>query len=185
MPSIQPSFLKSIIEDITNYPCFIETGTLCGDTIFSVENIFSKLYTIELSEHHYNSTKSKYSGNKITFIHGDSSNVFKHLLPTISDKCIFFLDGHYSSGNTAQGNKDCPLIEELAEINDKFRQKAIIIIDDARLFGHSRDAMCGEDWSSINETNLLSVISSRIEKYYYLDSDIAKNDRLIIHINSL
>lgn len=104
-------------------------------------------------------------------------------MPTISDNCIFFLDGHYSSGDTAQGNKDCPLIEELIEINENLKSKAIIIIDDARLFGLSKQSGHSEDWSYINEHNILSVISPRIEKYYYLDSKICKNDRLILHIS--
>lgn len=94
MPSLDNLFLNLLQDDYTKYNCFIETGTLNGETIFSVEPYFNKLYTIELSEKYYNNTKNKYSGSKINFILGDSSIMFESLLPNITDKCIFFLDGH-------------------------------------------------------------------------------------------
>jgi hypothetical protein len=185
MPSIDKNFLDNLQNNYMEYHCFIETGTLNGGTIFSVEPYFDKLYTIEFSEKYYNNTKNKYKGHKINFILGDSSIVFESLLPKITDKCIFFLDGHWSSGDTGHSTKDCPLEEEITHINNLFKNDAIIIIDDFRLFGLDKSSgkMC-EDWSKINKENLLNILKSRINKVYHLDSNIAKDDRLIIHINS-
>ena len=180
MPSITYSFLKKLKKSYKNYPCFIETGTYQGDTTFGVEPYFEKLHTIEYSETYYNNTKKKYTGNKINFILGDSSIVFKTLLPTITDKCIFFLDGHWSGEDTGHAEKDCPLEEEITHINDLFQNEAIIIIDDFRLFGRKLN----EDWSQINKENLLNSLKSRINNIYHLDSQLAKDDRLIIHINA-
>jgi hypothetical protein len=90
MPSITKSFLKTLQDDYTKYFCFIETGTYQGHTSFALEPYFNKIYTIEFSEKYYNNTKNNYHGNKINFILGDSSIVFESLLPTITDKCIFF-----------------------------------------------------------------------------------------------
>jgi hypothetical protein len=185
MPSINISFLKELQDNFTKYPCFIETGTLNGDTTFALEPYFEKLYTVEFSEKYYNNTKNKYQGKKINFILGDSSVVFETLLPNITDKCIFFLDGHWSSGDTGKSNKDCPLVEEITHINKLFQNEAIIIIDDYRLFGLDRSSgKLNEDWSKINKDELLNILKSRISKAYHLDSDYAKDDRLIIHINS-
>jgi len=143
------------------------------------------LYTIEFSEKYYNNTKNRYSGDKINFILGDSSIVFESLLPNISDKSIFFLDGHWSGGDTGQSNKDCPLDEEITHINNLFTNDAIIIIDDFRLFGlDSSSGKLGEDWTKINKQNLLNILQGRINKVYHLDSECAKDDRLIIHINA-
>ena len=180
MPSITYSFLKKLKDSYKNYSCFIETGTYKGYTIYRVEPYFKKLYTIEFSENYYNDVKKKYTGNKINFILGDSSIVFKTLLPTITDKCIFFLDGHWSGEDTGHAEKDCPLEEEITHINDLFKNKAIIIIDDFRLFGRK----INEDWSQINKENLLNSLKSRINDVYHLDSQLAKDDRLIIHINA-
>lgn len=185
MPSLNNLFLNLLQDDYTKYNCFIETGTYLGDTIFSLEPYFKKLYTIEFSEKYYNNTKNKYSGSKINFILGDSANVFETLLPNITDKCIFFLDGHWSGGDTGQSNKDCPLDEEITHINNFFTNEAIIIIDDFRLFGLDKSSgKIGEDWSKINKDNLLNILQARINKVYHLDSECSKDDRLIIHINA-
>jgi hypothetical protein len=180
MPSLSKDFLNKLQEDYTKYNCFIETGTYNGETTFALEPYFDKLYTIEFSEKYYNNTKNKYYGNKINFVLGDSSVVFQSLLPRLNEKCIFFLDGHWSSGDTGKSAKDCPLVEEITHINNLFQNEAIIIVDDFRLFG----LRLNEDWSNINKEELLEILKLRINKVYHLDSECAKNDRLIIHINS-
>uniref|UniRef100_A0A6C0ID33 Methyltransferase n=1 Tax=viral metagenome TaxID=1070528 RepID=A0A6C0ID33_9ZZZZ len=185
MCPINTIFLNLLHDDYRKYNCFIETGTLNGTTIFSLEPYFNKLYTIEISENYYNNTKNKYNGSKINFILGDSAIVFESLLPTIRDKCIFFLDGHYHGGDSGRSNKDCPLDEEITHINNLFTNDAIIIIDDFRLFGLDKSSgKLGEDWSKINKKNLLNILQGRINKVYHLDSAYAKDDRLIIHINA-
>jgi hypothetical protein len=186
MPSIDKYFLNQLKCDYNNYPYFIETGTAGGGTIFAVEPYFEKLYTIEFSQKYYNYSKNKYNGNKIDFILGDSSIEFKTLLPTINEKSIFFLDGHWSGGDTGHSSKDCPLEEEITLINELFKQEAIIIIDDFRLFGLDKSSgKLEEDWSNINKNSLLNILKNRINQTYHLDSEIEKDDRLIIHINSI
>ena len=184
MPSLTESFLKELQDDYKNYPCFIETGTLGGSTTFAMEPYFEEVYTIEFSEKHYTNTKNKYKGNKIKFILGDSSDEFLTLLPKISKKTIFFLDGHWSSGDTGRSVKDCPLNEEITHINNLFEKEGIIIIDDYRLFGLCKETGLNEDWSEIKKDNILKILESRIKKVYHLPSDYAKDDRLIIHINA-
>ena len=185
MPSLNQFFLNLLQDDYTKYNCFIETGTFKGDTIFACEPYFNKLYTIEFSEKYYNNTKNKYSGSKINFILGDSAVVFESLLPIITEKCIFFLDGHWSGDDTGHSTKDCPLVEEISHINNLFTNDAIIIVDDFRLFGLDKSIdKSGEDWSKIHKESLLDILQSRINKVYHLDSEFAKDDRLIIHINA-
>jgi hypothetical protein len=185
MPPINKTFLLSLHDDYTKYPCFIETGTYCGDTIFSIEPYFNNIYTIEFSEMFYKRTKNNYTGNKINFLLGDSSIVFETLLPTIEEPTIFFLDGHWSHCDTGKSAKDCPLDEEITHINNLFKNEAIIIIDDYRLFGLDRTSEGGEDWSQISKENLINILSNRISKVYHLDSYCDKDDRLVIHINPI
>jgi hypothetical protein len=185
MPSLDIPFLYSLRDDYKKYSCFIETGTNYGGTIFEMEPHFEKLHTIEFSEMIYNNVKRRYLGNKINFILGDSSVEFVSLLPTITDKAIFFLDGHWSGGDTGHSEKDCPLEEEITHINNLFQNEAIIIIDDFRLFGLDESSgKLGEDWSKISKDNLLNILRSRISDVYHLDSVHAKDDRMIVHINS-
>lgn len=181
MPSLDPFFLFDLKDDYKRYTCFVETGTYYGETIFTLESWFNTIYTIEFSEKYYNDTKNRYNGNKINFMLGDSSVVFETLLPTISENTIFFLDGHWSSGDTGKSAKDCPLYEEITHIYNLFRHEAILIVDDYRMFG-SKEGNMGPNWQDINKRALLNILKSRITNVYHLDSTSAKDDRLIIHI---
>jgi hypothetical protein len=186
MPCIDKEFLLLLKDDYKKYNTFIETGTYLGETTFAMEPLFQKIVTIEVKDEIYNHTKSQYSGDKIEFLLGDSSNVLNYILPTINTDSIFFLDGHYSSGNTGKGAKDCPLIEELSSINVLFKKQGIIIIDDCRLFGEGPSkGTLAEDWEQVTISAVLNAISNRISDIYYLDSSISKNDRLIIHIKEV
>lgn len=185
MPSLNKHFLHQLQDDYKQYSCFIETGTFGGDTIFALEPYFDKLYTIEFNETYYDRAKNKYNGNKINFILGDSSIVFESLLRNIGDKSIFFLDGHWCGGNSGRSSKDCPLYEEITHINNLFKNEAIIIIDDFRLFGLDETKNGGQNWGEINKEKILDILKSRINKFYHIDSECAKDDRLIIHINAI
>lgn len=183
MPAIDLKFLKLLRDDYTKYSTFVESGTNNGLTIFSMEQFFQTLYTIEIDKALYDSTKAKYHGNKITFLLGDSTKVLPTILPKIGD-AIFFLDGHWSSCNTGRGDKDCPLLEEMALINSMFAGNSIVIIDDCRLFGKGPASGHNEDWTDISSDKIINICKDRLKDMYYLDSTWGKNDRMIIHLAS-
>jgi hypothetical protein len=112
----------------------VETGTYLGDTLFALSDDFDKLYSIELSTHFFDLARKRFK--KVPHIHllqGDSGIVLKALVPKLDGPAIFWLDGHYSGGLTAKGEKECPVFEELASIfSSPFEH--MIFIDDARLF---------------------------------------------------
>jgi hypothetical protein len=70
----------------------------------------------------------------VTIVQGDSGKVLPKILKDINEPAIFWLDGHYSAGITAQGDKDCPIYEELDAIFDAKKLDHILLIDDARCF---------------------------------------------------
>ena len=188
MPSLEIDFLKNIkIENLfKNYPVFIESGTFMGQTIFKYEQLFKELHTIEIKSEFYNKVKNQYNGNKITFHLGDSSIKLIDICKTLNNNVIFFLDGHWSAGNTGRGNKDCPLYEELEAINNNLNNKAIIIIDDCRLFGLGPNTTNGKEpcnWEDINIDTILNLVKNRLDIHYTLPSELNKNDRLILHLN--
>ena len=53
----------------------------------------------------------------------------------LQQPALFWLDGHYSAGDTARGEKDTPLYEELEQILRAPDLGHVIVIDDARCFG--------------------------------------------------
>ena len=185
MPSINVSLFEKLRDDYTKYPILVETGTYRGHTTFACEPLFERIYTIEVDKRLYDDVSKGYDGDKITFLHGDSSVVFSQLLPTITKPTIFFLDGHWSSGETGKGVKDCPLIEEVTQIATLFQQDGIIIIDDYRLFGKGpTNGTCNEDWETISKDTILNILSSRFQQVYHLESELSPDDRLIIHIRN-
>lgn len=186
MPSIDSSFFNKLRCDYTHYPVLVETGTYMGETTFACEPLFEKVYTIEVDKQLYETVSRGYRGSKVTFLHGDSALVLVDLLPTIDKPAIFFLDGHWSSGNTRKGAKDCPLMEEVSHIATLFRHDGIIIIDDYRLFGKGpTHGTCNEDWETISKDEIILRLRTRLRNIYHLDSYLSPDDRLIIHIDKL
>ena len=195
MPSIDFNFLSNLHDDFKNYSNFVETGTYLGDTTFCVEPYFDNIYTIEIKKDFFENVKNKYQGNKIHFYHGDSSQVLKEILPSLKGKSIIFLDGHWSADNTGRGDKDCPLYEEISNINKLHEEEVIIIIDDVRLFGKGPNKR-GKDhdtcnWEDINKGEILNIVQDRFTNIYFRDSLMKTSeyeevlnsmDRLIIHL---
>jgi hypothetical protein len=119
---------------------FIETGTFQGDTTDVLKNIAEKVYTIELSPEYHSRAVSRFKDfNNVECLLGDSTSMLPIVLQRLKGKPLFWLDGHYSGGDTAQGEKDSPINEELQSIFDAGIKEAVILIDDARCFGYSKD----------------------------------------------
>jgi hypothetical protein len=155
-----------------NYSIFIETGTYLGSMVYAQKKRFSKIYSIELGYELYLNAKQRFKNNKnIHILQGDSGKVLPLLMTEIDAPAIFWLDGHYSAGITAKGEKDCPIFEELEAIFNASKYHAhVLLIDDARLFiGKS-------DYPTID--TLLAFIKNR-NNLYQLE---IKNDVIRIAI---
>jgi hypothetical protein len=114
----------------------VETGTYLGDMVDAMKKDFKKIFSIELDVRlfKWSNKRFKRSGH-IAIIQGDSSEELKKLMSNLTEPAIFWLDGHYSDGITAKGDKDTPICEELDCILNSEIKGHIIIIDDARNFG--------------------------------------------------
>ncbi len=114
----------------------IETGTYHGDMVEAMKGHFSQIYSIELSKELYEKANKRFAGEKkIKLIHGDSGIELGKLIGRLDQPALFWLDGHYSAGETAKGDKDTPIYEELTHIFNTPHGGHVIIIDDARYFG--------------------------------------------------
>ncbi|MBU0571100.1 MAG: hypothetical protein KJ995_08305 [Candidatus Omnitrophica bacterium] len=114
----------------------VETGTFYGDMVEAMKGVFDRLYTIEIDEELYEKAKKRFKGVRhIELIHGDSGVELMNLMNKINEPALFWLDGHYSGGVTAKGEKDTPIYEELRHILNAPDRGHVIIIDDARCFG--------------------------------------------------
>lgn len=119
---------------------FIETGTFLGTMDYSVRNMFRAIYSIELGV-----DLSKRARSRLRFyphiqiVQGDSGKLLPQIMKNISERCLFWLDGHYSEGMTAKGSLETPIVEELETIFEHGVKDHVILIDDARCFDGTHD----------------------------------------------
>ena len=87
---------------------FIETGSYLGDTIQLASEIgFKEIYSIEASDKFYTHCLHRFINNSNVFgiYKGESVEILKNLIPSIKNSSItFWLDAHYSCGETYQGD---------------------------------------------------------------------------------
>ncbi len=138
-PSPPPPIIKRrIVKDFRRrfgLKVFVETGTYLGDMVDAVKSQFKEIYSIELSEALYQRALSRFSNDPhVHLLMGDSGSVLPLVLDSISEPCLFWLDGHYSGGFTAQGELDYPVLKELSHIRNHPIKSHVILIDDARTF---------------------------------------------------
>jgi hypothetical protein len=97
---------------------------------------FDRIYSIELSPELHARAKERFRLDPhISILHGDSAKELGAVLAELQQPALFWLDGHYSSGPTAKGEKDTPVLDELAQIFATDESRHVIVIDDARCFG--------------------------------------------------
>jgi len=136
-----PTFIKKKVlkEYSSSSTIWVETGTLVGDTAKYLSKIAKFVYTIEPSEKYYNlSVKNLKNYENIKIYNDTSENKLNDILEIIkpnSDVC-FWLDGHWSGGDTFKGETDTPILSELDTIERYLNNfsKLNILIDDFRIF---------------------------------------------------
>ena len=117
----------------------VETGTYYGDMVEAMKRRFSRIYSIELSKELCERAAKRFRADRhVMIIQGDSGAELGKLVRRIDQPALFYLDGHYSGGITAQGAKWTPIYEELSHIFDH-DPRHVIVIDDARCFGRDPD----------------------------------------------
>lgn len=122
------------LRDIFCISTFVETGTYKGNTAYWASRNFNHVITIEASECLYKEVTEKYQPVKnIEFIYGDSREKLRGVLAQLHGPSIFWLDGHWSGGQTYGVSYQCPLIEEIEVINSS-EYEHFILIDDGRYF---------------------------------------------------
>ena len=135
-------YKEELLKDYAvKYKCsaLIETGTFLGDMVASQLLNFRNIASIEISKELYEKAVERFKNHSWVYLYlGDSAHKLSDVIDDINKKTtvgkiLFWLDGHWSAGNTGRGDKDTPVLEELNVIFEKL-ETAIILIDDARCF---------------------------------------------------
>jgi hypothetical protein len=138
-PIPPPDIIKQITiqeyQQKYGYTTLVETGTYIGEMVEAQKARFKRIISVELDLDLYEKAQKRFVNDKnIIIVHGDSGKMLPKILNDINEPAIFWLDGHYSSGITARGEKECPIFEELDAILSTRKFNHIILIDDARCF---------------------------------------------------
>jgi hypothetical protein len=113
---------------------FVETGTYHGHTTRWAAAHFENVHTIERSQQLYDRHSAELARLPGVTPHlGDSKEILPGIVSCLGDRrALFWLDGHWSCGETAGERDECPLLGELASLST--RTQDIILIDDAQFF---------------------------------------------------
>ena len=115
---------------------WVETGTFMGTTTRFLAEMATAVHTIEPAPKLFKRARRKFRDTHVEVINGTSEEVFPTLLPKLSGDICFWLDGHYSAGQTFKGDTDCPVEDELRVIEENLGNfdRLSILIDDVRGF---------------------------------------------------
>lgn len=157
-------------------PVFIETGSSQGDGIQAAINSgFNEIHSIESVEKYFRYCENRFVDYDYVFTWwGLSEYYLPFLLSDIDSRCTFWLDAHYSGGDTEESY---PLILELNGIKKHHIKDHTILIDDMRLFK--------TEWKDLDykEKDIKNLLLS-INKNYNLSYEfgIVENDILVASI---
>ena len=125
--------IKTIVEYAQKYgtKIFVETGTNRGVTIGSVHMNFKDNYSVELADHLYEYCRDLFKNyERIHLYHGLSEEELPKILEKVTEPAIFWLDSHYSAGETAKGPTSSSLYKEIPAILSHPINGHVILVDD-------------------------------------------------------
>ncbi len=166
-----PTEIALSLAGLAGATAFVETGTSLGGTTRWAAGCFEVVFTIEKAEglyqRHHETLRAL--GN-VEPLFGDSRDLLPGVLTRLDGrKAVFWLDGHWSGGDTAGVDDECPLLGELEAL--RAREGDIVMIDDARLFlcAPPRPHDPGQ-WPTISE--VLAALGTEPESYVQIVDDV-------------
>lgn len=129
IPAVHAEALKAF----GGFAGFFETGTYMGATTLWAAERFTTVHTVEASPVLFERAKGVLGPHVNVIQHlGRSSDVMRRVVPGLSGRWLFWLDAHWSAGDTFGEGEECPLLQEI-EIVLSTGSHALLI-DDARCF---------------------------------------------------
>ncbi|MEI7548264.1 MAG: hypothetical protein WCK21_09440 [Actinomycetota bacterium] len=135
-----PPWLVQWVKDHTEIRHAVETGTFQGESAALLAERLGQCTSIEISPMYAERARQRFADRSdITIVEGDSRRALGELCAELPAPAVFWLDGHWSGGDTGGGAAPCPVLEEIDAIIAAGRSGDVIVVDDARLFGIGHD----------------------------------------------
>lgn len=129
-----PKNLALVLRELFSLTEFMETGTNAGETTAWASEYFNQVYSSELAQRLYEKALVRFrDAPNVHLLLGESPAHIMEIGPKLQ-RPLFWLDAHWSGGNTAGVENECPLVAELNAIATLQLECPVILIDDARLF---------------------------------------------------
>jgi hypothetical protein len=149
---------------------WVETGTFKGKTTRRLARHAKQVYSIEPSEALATQARAKLSKfSNVEIITGTSEEVMPNLVARLEGAVSFFLDGHYSAGETFRGQTDTPIEAELAAIEAHIHswKRCVVLIDDVRCFDPD-----SAEYGTYPERSSLVAFADRNSMKWTIEHDI-------------
>lgn len=116
---------------------FVESGTHRGDTVAAFVPHARRIISVELDSALYEFAVRRFAAERhVEIILGDAIEEIPRLMQRLGGGWLLWLDGHFSGGVTARGQRDEPVLEILAALSGlRVEGDATVVVDDLRLFG--------------------------------------------------
>jgi hypothetical protein len=133
-----PKQLAADLRDRLGIRRVVETGTYTGATTRALGGMFESVITIERSDEYYERARQVLGSlANVQQVHGHSGEELAAIAPA-NTPTLYWLDAHWSGGDTAGSDDPVPLMRELDAIGAG-DPRDCILIDDARDFATSPD----------------------------------------------
>ncbi|RWL22678.1 MAG: class I SAM-dependent methyltransferase [Mesorhizobium sp.] len=121
--------------DMTGATTAVEIGSYKGVTTKRMSHLFEKVISVEIDEALYHQASKRCAGRKnVELLLGDGARLLPEIAARVN-KALIFLDGHFSGGETGQGDEPEPVLKELDLIAPFISSFVAVVVDDFRLFG--------------------------------------------------
>lgn len=129
-----PRELVTLIRGALRAEVFVEAGTFEGATAAWAAGSFAEVITIEAAPALFAAARARLQAHpNVRCEEGDSRAVLRRVLPAIDRNAVFWLDSHWSGGQTFGQADECPVLDEIGLIAATGFEHAVLI-DDARMF---------------------------------------------------
>jgi hypothetical protein len=168
-----PTTLAVFCKYLNNW--FVETGTYHGDGVaYALAAGFPQARSVELSPKLFSRCQQRFSEDKrVRLWQGDSSLLLQEMIEDIQEPITFWLDGHYSCGETARGQVTCPVLQELEIIGRHPLREHTLLIDDVRLLDT-------DEFERVGREHVLAAVRAIRPDYeiFYEDGEFPGHERL-------
>jgi len=151
----------------------VETGTFQGNSALLLAETFGHCTTIEKDAALAAKATDRFRDDpRVNVVAASSRDALPDVCRELTVPAFYWLDGHWSGGNTAGEDDPCPVMVELAAISSSPScADSVVAVDDARLFGFGHD-LDPQMRSFPRMIELLEVIERDLSLESYIVDDV-------------